>query len=162
MNRVYLLAACLSTTEFLSAIRKTIRCGVHIHFHVQSDLSREVGWIAPCARHSDGAPHLRRPYSILEVVSPLALIFYVIKILYAFYPGPVSSFPRIGVTENRSFWTLSALSIMVIHILRISTFTTSFNNLRRWFLIKGYNYLDLSCTARHPCGVWLPWVLSRS
>ena len=76
------------------------------------------------------------------VVALLALVFYVMTILYAFYSGPVSFLPSIGGAENRPLRTLSALSIVTIHILLVSTFTASFDNLRRRLLINGLKYLD--------------------
>jgi hypothetical protein len=97
----------------------------------------------PCWR-----PALRRCYSlVLALFNPwlvalLALVFYVMTILYAFYSGAVSFLPTIGGAENRPLRTLSGLSIVTIHILLVSTFTASFDNLKRWLLADGLKYLN--------------------
>jgi hypothetical protein len=71
----------------------------------------------------------------------LALVFYILTILYALRSKAVSSVSIFGGSPNYPLRTLSGLSIFTTHILLAATIFQSFNSLRLWRIVgRGLAY----------------------
>jgi 4-hydroxybenzoate polyprenyltransferase len=66
----------------------------------------------------------------------LALVFYILTILYALRSKAVSSVSIFGSSPNYPLRTLSGLSISTTHILLAAMIFQSFNSLRLWKIVR--------------------------
>jgi hypothetical protein len=70
-------------------------------------------------------------------VPVLAVVFYILTILFALRSDAVSYVSVLGGSPNYPLRTLSALSILTTHILLAATIFQSFNSLRLWKIVRG-------------------------
>src|SRR2546423_3242143 len=77
------------------------------------------------------------------MVALLALASFILTILYALYSKAISSDPVIGGSQNSAIRTLSAASILTTQIFLAATINASFDNLRRWLIVRSrLGYLE--------------------